>query len=275
MTATGQKIGVLGAGNMAGALIRGLLTAGTVTAENLRASDPREARLLELSEAHGVETTTFNDALVRWADVVVIAVKPQVLPSVLEQVGGELGGKLLISIAAGVTTESLAALTARGTRIIRTMPNTAAMALAGATALAAGPNASAHDMALGRELFDAVGRTVVVSEALLDAVTGLSGSGPAYVMLFIEGLADGGVKAGLPRDVALTLAAQTVYGAAKLLVEQGEHPARLKDMVTSPGGTTIAGVAELERVGIRHACISAVAAATQRSVELGQAAAKK
>jgi pyrroline-5-carboxylate reductase len=275
MTATAQKIGMLGAGNMAGALIRGLLAAQTVAPENLRASDPREDRLRELGETHGIETTTFNDALTRWADVVVVAVKPQVLPGVLQQVGGELGGKLLISIAAGVTTASLAALTAPGTRIIRTMPNTAAIALAGATALAAGPNASPDDLALGRELFDAVGRTVIVGEALLDAVTGLSGSGPAYVMLFIEGLADGGVRAGLPRDVALTLAAQTVFGAAKLLVEQGEHPARLKDMVTSPGGTTIAGVAELERVGIRHACISAVTAATQRSEELGRAAAKK
>jgi pyrroline-5-carboxylate reductase len=275
MTATAQKIGMLGAGNMAGALIRGLLAAKTVAPENLRASDPREDRLRELSDSHGIGTTTFNDALVRWADVVVVAVKPQVLPTALGKVGGELGGKLVISIAAGVTTASLAQLTAPGTRVIRTMPNTAAIARAGATAIAAGPNASTADLDLARELFDSVGRSVVVGESLLDAVTGLSGSGPAYVMLFIEGLADGGVKAGLPRDVALTLAAQTVYGAAKLLVEQGEHPARLKDMVTSPGGTTICGVAELERVGIRHACISAVEAATNRSVELGRGAATK
>jgi pyrroline-5-carboxylate reductase len=275
MTARAHKIGMLGAGNMAGALIRGLLAAKTVALENLRASDPREDRLRELADAHGIETTPFNDALVDWADVVVVAVKPQVLPSVLEGVGSKLSGKLLVSIAAGVTTASLAALTAPGTRIIRTMPNTAAIALSAATAIAAGPNATASDLELARELFNAVGDSVTVGESLLDAVTGLSGSGPAYVMLFIEGLADGGVKAGLPRDVAQKLAAQTVYGAAKLLVEQGEHPARLKDMVTSPGGTTISGLAELERVGVRHACISAVDAATRRSLELGRAAAKK
>ncbi len=275
MTSTTQKIGLLGAGNMAEALIRGLLASGTVAPENLRASDSREDRLQEVRETHHIETTPFNDALVSWADVVVLAVKPQVLPDVLDQVGGALGGKLLISIAAGVTTSNLAARSAPGTRVIRTMPNTAAIAQAGATAIAAGPHASAADLDLARNLFEAVGRAVVVAETLLDAVTGLSGSGPAYVMLFIEGLADGGVKAGLPRDIALTLAAQTVFGAAKLLVEQGEHPARLRDMVTSPGGTTITGLAELERVGVRHACISAVTAATQRSVELGRAAAKK
>src|SRR5512145_570004 len=214
-----QKIGMLGAGNIAGALIRGLLTAKTVAPENLRASDPREDRLRELASAHHIETTGFNEALVRWADVIILAVKPQILPQVLDGVSGALGGKLLISVAAGVTTEVLAAHTAPGTRIIRTMPNAAAIALAGATAIAAGPNALASDLTIAQQLFEAVGRTVIVNESLIDAVTGLSGSGPAYVMLFIDALADGGVKVGLPRDVALTLAAQTVYGAAKLLLE--------------------------------------------------------
>jgi pyrroline-5-carboxylate reductase len=149
------------------------------------------------------------------------------------------------------------------------MPNTAAIALAGASAIAAGPGALAEDLLIAKTLFDAVGRCVVVAEKLLDAVTGLSGSGPAYVMLFIEALADGGVKAGLPRDVALTLAAQTVYGAAKLQLESGEHPGVLKDRVTSPGGTTIAGLARLEAGGFRGVVIDAVDAATQRSIQLG------
>ena len=275
MTKLSQKIGMLGAGNMAGALIRGVLTARLLDAGNLRASDPRTERCQQLAREHGIEATPSNEALVQWADVVVLGTKPQTVPAALEGVREQLGSKLLVSIAAGVTTSTLAARCAPGTRIVRVMPNTAAMALAGATAIAAGPHASADDVALAESLFGAVGRTVTVPESLMDAVTGLSGSGPAYVMLFIDALADGGVKMGLPRDQALLLAAQTVFGAAKLLVESGEHPARLKDMVTSPGGTTITGLAELERGGLRSACICAVEAATRRSIELGQAAQKK
>lgn len=274
MSGNDQKIGMLGGGNMAGALVRGLLAAGTATPERLRVSEPQEERRRALQAAHGIETTASNADLVRWADVVVVAVKPQIVAGVLDAVGAELAGKLVISIVAGATTELFAARVAPTARIIRTMPNTPAIALAGATAIAAGPRATPADLALAQRLFDAVGKTVVVGEALLDAVTGLSGSGPAYVLLFIEALADGGVKAGLPRDVALTLAAQTVRGTAQLLVELGEHPARLKDMVTSPGGTTITGLAELERGGVRYACMSAVAAATERSAELGRAAGK-
>jgi pyrroline-5-carboxylate reductase len=190
---------------------------------------------------------------------------------VLGECGSLLGtNHLVVSIAAGVPIRSLESWVAPGTRVVRAMPNTAALARAGATAISRGTVASSADLDLARTLFDAVGKTVVLDESHLDAVTGLSGSGPAYVMLVIEALADGGVRVGLPRDVALLLAAQTVYGSAKLLLETGEHPARLKDMVTSPGGTTIAGLAALERGSVRSALMTAVEDATLRSAELGK-----
>ena len=182
---------------------------------------------------------------------------------------------LVVSIAAGVPIESLEARLPANTRVIRTMPNTASLALAGATAIAPGAHASEDDLAVARRLFEATGRVVVLDETLLDAVTGLSGSGPAYIMLIIEALADGGVKVGLHRDTALLLAAQTVFGSAKLLLETGEHPGRLKDMVTSPGGTAIAGLHTLEAGGLRTTLINAVESATHRSIELGEKMAER
>jgi pyrroline-5-carboxylate reductase len=181
-------------------------------------------------------------------------------------------GHLVVSLVAGVPIRAIESHVGAGTRVVRAMPNTAALARASATAVASGTSATDADLDVARALFDAVGKTVVLDENHLDAVTGLSGSGPAYVMLFIEALADGGVKVGLPRDVALLLAAQTVQGAAKLLIDSGEHPARLKDMVTSPGGTTIAGVSVLEAAGVRGSIMAAVEAATLRAAELGKRA---
>jgi pyrroline-5-carboxylate reductase len=272
----GKKIGFVGGGNMAGALARGLLHSGTVTADQIRASDVKEERLAELHKEHGIETTTDNEALARWADVVVIAVKPQIVDRILGPIGAALGATdLVVSIAAGVPIESIEARLPEGARVVRAMPNTAAIALAAATAISAGTHAGAPDMEIARALFEAVGRCVVVDETLLDAVTGLSGSGPAYVMLMIEALADGGVKVGLGRDTALLLAAQTVYGAAKLQLETGEHPGRLKDMVTSPGGTAIAGLHTLEAGGLRRTLIDAVEVASRRSAELGEQMAAK
>jgi pyrroline-5-carboxylate reductase len=272
----GRKIGFVGGGNMAGALIRGLVQSGTVTAEQIRASDVSEERLAELRGKHGVHTTTDNEEIARWADVVVIAVKPQIVDRILAPIAAALAeGDLVVSIAAGVPIEAIEARLPAGARVVRAMPNTAAMALAGATAIAPGAHATPHDVEVARALFEAVGRCVVLDEALLDAVTGLSGSGPAYVMLMIEALADGGVKVGLGRDVALLLAAQTVYGAAKLQLETGEHPGRLKDMVTSPGGTAIAGLHTLEAGGLRRTLIDAVEVASLRSAELGAQMAKK
>lgn len=268
---TEMRIGFLGAGNMASAMIAGILGAGVAGAAAIRASDPRSEALDALKARHGIQTTSSNSEVIEWANVVVLAVKPQVVPAVLESCGKKLGSShLVISIAAGVSTRAIEERAGAGVRVVRAMPNTPALARAAATALAPGAAATTADMDEARELFDAIGRTVVTDEAHLDAVTGLSGSGPAYVMLFIEALADGGVRVGLPRDVAMLLAAQTVLGSAKLLLETGEHPARLKDMVASPGGTTIAGLAALESAGFRGAVIEAVARATARATELGK-----
>jgi pyrroline-5-carboxylate reductase len=267
----GTRIGFLGAGNMATALISGLAASGAVEPAALRASDRDPARLEALRGEYGIVTHTDNAELVRWANVVVLAVKPQVVNVVLDECGALVGAShLLVSIVAGVPIRSLEEKLGPGARVVRAMPNTPALARAGATAVSAGSRATLEDLDLARRLFDAVGRTVVLSENHLDAVTGLSGSGPAYVLLVIEALADGGVQMGLPRDVALLLAAQTVQGSAKLLLDTNEHPARLKDKVTSPGGTTIAGLRALEDGGVRGAIMAAVERATHRATELGK-----
>lgn len=261
---------------MAGALVRGLLNSHDVAGDQIRASDVHKDRLDELAKEHGITVTSDNLALVDWADILVLAVKPQVVDRVLEQIGERVRpDTLVISIAAGVPIQSIESRLHSGVRVVRAMPNTAAIVQAGATGIAPGAHATDEDVELARALFDSVGRTVVLDESLIDAVTGLSGSGPAYIMLMIEALADGGVKVGLHRDTALLLAAQTVYGSAKLLLETGEHPGRLKDMVTSPGGTAIAGLHTLESGGMRRTLIDAVDTATKRAAELGEAMAKK
>jgi pyrroline-5-carboxylate reductase len=247
-----------------------------VTAEQIRVSDVKDERLAALRATHGIETTVDNEALVRWANVVVLAVKPQIVDRVLGAVTSGLSeDALVISIAAGVPIVAIEARLPSGARVIRAMPNTAAIALAGATAIAAGSHSTTADLLVARALFEAVGRCVTLDESLLDAVTGLSGSGPAYIMLIIEALADGGVKVGLGRDAALLLAAQTVYGSAKLQLQTGEHPGRLKDMVTSPGGTAIAGLHTLESGGLRKTLMDAVESAAKRSAELGEQMAQK
>ncbi len=271
MTTLGKKLGILGGGNMASAIVRGLLAAGQVAPSDLTVSDVLPARREALERDHGITTTEDNAVVVGVSDVVLVAVKPQVVPALLAEVGGALGPeKLLVSIAAGIGTGTLAAGVRAGTRSVRAMPNGGAVALAAATAIVRGPAATASDLEVARRLFGAVGRVVEVEERLIDAVTGLAGSGPAYVALFVEALADGGVKVGIPRDQALELALQTVLGTAAVLRTTGEHPARLRDQVTSPGGTTIAGLAELERGAVRHAVMAAVEAATRRAGELGR-----
>lgn len=271
-----RRIALIGAGNMAGALVRGLLASGQIMPNAVRASDVNAARLRELESRHGIVVHTDNRELAAWADLIVLAVKPQVIDAALASVASAVGADtLVVSIAAGVPLAAIEAQLPPGTHAVRAMPNTAAMALAGATAIAPGAHAGAADLETAKALFEAVGRVVVLDEGLLDAVTGLSGSGPAYVMLAIEALADGGVKMGIPREAALTLAAQTVYGSAKLQLETGEHPARLRDMVTSPGGTTIAGLHALEGGGMRTTLMSAVEKATLRSRELGAEAAAR
>ena len=272
----GKTLGFLGGGNMAGALVKGLLHAKVVPPEKIMVSDVKPERLAFLKEKHGVVTTTDNHALVRACDVVVLAVKPQVIDKVLEGASADFhAGQLVVSVAAGVPVSAIESRLPDGVHVVRSMPNTPATVDAGATAIAPGTFATDADLEVARKLFAAVGRVVTLDESLLDAVTGLSGSGPAYVMLMIEALADGGVKVGLHRDTALLLAAQTVYGSAKLLLETGEHPGRLKDMVTSPGGTAIAGLHTLESGGLRRTLIDAVEAATTRAQQLGEQMAQK
>jgi pyrroline-5-carboxylate reductase len=268
-------IGFIGGGNMAGALVKGMVHAGVTPANKIWVSDVKPERLAAIAEAHAVRTTGDNHALVAACDVIVIAVKPQVIHKVLDAIAGDVEGKLLVSVAAGVPVAAMEARLPAGARVVRSMPNTPATVLAGATAIAPGTHATEADLEIARTLFAAVGRVVTLEEAQMDAATGLSGSGPAYIMLVIEALADGGVKVGLHRDTALLLAAQTVYGSAKLLLETGEHPGRLKDMVTSPGGTAIAGLHTLESGGLRRTMIDAVEAATHRSIELGEQQARK
>ncbi|MGH7272147.1 MAG: pyrroline-5-carboxylate reductase [Polyangiaceae bacterium] len=264
-----RRLGFLGAGNMSGALIKGLLHA-QVPADRITASDVKSERLEQLRERHGIRVTLDNHALVRDSDVVVLGVKPQSIDRVLAEIGAEVrSDQLVVSVAAGVPIEALESRLPPGSRVVRAMPNTPATVQAGATAIAAGAHAREDDLRVARELFEAVGRVVALDEALLDAVTGLSGSGPAYVMLIIEALADGGVKVGLHRDTALLLAAQTVFGSAQLLLETGEHPGRLKDMVTSPGGTAISGLHTLESGALRKTLIDAVEVASQRAAQLG------
>jgi pyrroline-5-carboxylate reductase len=268
--ALGKSIAFLGAGNMAEALVKGLLRAGVAEPHEIVCSDRREERGPELVQRYGVRFTASNREAVEGADLVILSVKPQVMNKLLDEISPALNErKLVISIAAGVPIEAIERKVGHGVRIVRTMPNTPALVGAGATALVAGEHATDADLRQARALFEAIGTCVVVDEPLLDAVTGLSGSGPAYIFLVIEALSDAGVKVGLPRAIAQDLAAQTVLGSAKLLIETGEHPGRLKDQVTSPGGTAIAGLHTLEAGGLRTTLMNAVEAATRRSRELG------
>lgn len=260
----------LGAGNMAEAIIKGLLRSSVTSGAQIIATGRRPARLEQLQTAYGVRVTADNVTAARQADVVVLCVKPQVMDKVLTQVAGAIDPKkLVVSVAAGVPIAALERRLGAGARIVRAMPNTPSLVGLGACAVAPGEHATEEDLQTARALFDAVGISTVVEEGLLDAVTGLSGSGPAYVFLVIEALSDAGVKMGLPRYTALQLAAQTVLGSAKLLLETGAHPGTLKDQVTSPGGTAIAGLHTLEAGGLRTTLIDAVEAATRRARELG------
>jgi pyrroline-5-carboxylate reductase len=267
----GRRLAFVGGGNMGEALLRGLLAAKLVGPEDLLVSDVREDRLTSLRKTYGVRTDTSNAEVVRQAEVVLLAVKPQVIGRALDDLSEALNEKkLVISIAAGIPTSFIADRFSFPARVVRVMPNTPALILEGMSALAPGAHATAEDLETTRRLFETVGKVVILDEALMDAVTGLSGSGPAYIFLVIEALSDAGVKVGLPRDVAHLLAAQTVRGASRMALETGKHPGELKDMVTSPGGTTIAGLHALEKGGVRAAFISAVEAATLRSRELGR-----
>ena len=267
-----QTITVIGAGNIGRALVGGLLRGYDVDPSRIRVTRRDPEALAELEEQFpGIRTSTDNAEAVRGASVVVLAIKPQSAREVIDQIREATDAEaLVVSVLAGLTTDALQAAFEKEIAVVRAMPNTPALVDAGATALAGGRFARTDQLGLARRMFEAVGSVEMVPEYLMDAVTGLSGSGPAYVYMFIEALTDGGVNQGLPRATARRLAAQTVFGAAKLALETEKHPAVLKDEVTTPAGTTIAAIADLESHGLRTMLINAVAVATARSKELSK-----
>lgn len=267
-----RRIAFVGAGNMAEAMIRGLLRGGHAVPADIRASAPRIERTEEIQREYGILVGTDNQSIASEGEIVILSVKPQIMRSVLDEIADSIPAKaLVISIAAGVPISAIESRLRPGTRVVRAMPNTPALVDAGATAIAKGSHANGDDMLIATRIFEAVGICVQLAESQLDAVTGLSGSGPAYVFLILEALSDAGVKVGLSRRTAQLLATQTVLGSAKMLLETNEHPGRLKDMVTSPGGTAITGLHTLEHGGVRTTLMDAVEAATRRSRELGEA----
>jgi pyrroline-5-carboxylate reductase len=275
-----KKLGFIGGGNMAEAMIKGLISAGFVESKSIFVSDVVSDRLDFLHKEYKVKTTSDNRELVEKSDILILAVKPQLVKKVVENVRDLIDAKkLLVSVAAGVPIPVILEILKKGQNrkynVVRTMPNTPALVQEGVTAIAAGEDVSKIDIQIAHRLFEAVGKTVDVDEVHLDAVTGLSGSGPAYIFMMIEALSDAGVKMGLSRDVANTLTIQTVLGSAKLAWESQKHPGELKDMVTSPGGTTISGLHTLEAGGLRTTMMDAVEAATKRSIALGRNAQSK
>jgi pyrroline-5-carboxylate reductase len=267
----GKKIGIIGAGKMGTILINALVSHNIVPASAIIASDKAHERLLEIKQHYSVHVTKDNKTLVKAADVIILSVKPQNMLELLKEISASITKtKLVISIAAGIPASYIEEHTKGNMRVIRTMPNTPALIGEGVTALSRGKNATDRDLLTARYIFDTVGVTVEVPEELMDVVTGLSGSGPAYAFLIIEALSDAGVHLGLSRDIAIKLAAQTLLGAAKLCLSSNKHLGELKDMVTSPGGTTIAGLKALEDGKLRATLMAAVEAATLRAKELGK-----
>jgi pyrroline-5-carboxylate reductase len=272
----GLRVAVLGAGKMGGILLQAFLKNNLLSADQIVATVQHAERAQALSAQFGVEVTTDNLAAARGADVILLGVKPIQVPGLVKEIKPALAGhgeKLVVSFAASVKTRSIEEIAAGDSAVhelavIRAMPNTPAMLAAGVTALCAGRFVSEAQMAIAQKIFQTVGRTVVVDEKHMDAVTGLSGSGPAFLYIIIEALAEAGVNVGLPRDVATLLAAQTTYGSARMVLETGYHPALLKDAVTTPAGCTVDGILELEEGGLRVTLIKAVKRATQRAKEL-------
>lgn len=271
-----QRIAVLGAGNMGTALIRGMLKAHWCTPQNVWATARHQDRADALAKELGIQAGVDNAAAAAWASTVVLGVKPQILHEVLQEVAPAMTkDKLVVSIAAGVTTSTIEGYLPAGTPVIRTMPNLGVTVGLGATAVCRSAHARDEDLRVAEAIFQSVGVTAEVDEVLMDAVTGLSGTGPMYIFQVIEGLSDAGVKMGLSRPVANQLVVQTVLGAAKLVQVTGQHPGLLKDQVTSPGGTAIAALHKLESGGLKALLMDAVETATRRSAELGSRAAQR
>jgi len=265
-----KKIGFIGTGKMGEALIKGIIHAKLVPSKNIYASDMDIAKMQILEKELKINICNGNcDAVVN-SDVIIIAVKPQIVPSVLLEIKSSIKNQLIISIAAGVTIDTFEKNLPPKTKVVRVMPNIAATVEEAASAISPGSAVSKEDTAIASSIFKAIGKTVLLQENLMDAVTGLSGSGPAYIFMIIEAMADGGVHEGLDRNTAKLLAAQTVLGAAKMVLDGPSHTGELKDMVTSPGGTTIRGLRVMEEQGVRIAMMNAVIAACERSKELGK-----
>lgn len=264
-----MTFGFIGCGKMATALVQGVVQSGAIAREQIVVSDCHAPSAEKLARDAGVRTVATNAELTEATEVIILCVKPNDALAALRE--AEAAGKLIISIVAGLPIAKLQDAAGAEARIIRVMPNTPALIHKGAAAFARGRSATPEDAAVAEKIFAAVGAAFEVKEELLDVVTGLSGSGPAYAYLAIEALADGGVLMGLPRELAVKLAAQTLAGSAEMVLRTGEHPAALRDMVTSPGGTTIAGLEALEEHGARAAFMAAVRAATERARELGSA----
>lgn len=265
-----QRVGLVGAGQMATALGQGFVHSGLIAPENLLAADPDADALERFARATGGRTAQDNTQVADQSEVVFLAVKPQQIAEVLAELRGKLtAGHLVVSIAAGVRLAVLSEGLGAGPRLVRVMPNTPCLVGQGACGFCLGGKATAEDARLVQQLLGAVGIAYQLGEKLLDAVTGLSGSGPAFLYVIIEALSDGGVRMGLPRKIATALAAQTVRGAGEMVAATGEHPGVLKDRVASPGGTTIAGLQALESAGVRAALMAAVEAATRRSIQMG------
>jgi pyrroline-5-carboxylate reductase len=264
-----KRLAVLGAGKLGETLIKGLLEAGVIDVSKVKITAGHQQRLDTMRDRFGIEGTLSNKAAAATADVIILAVKPQTIPIVIAEIGDSIRpNQLVISVAASVSTAFIEKHLAAPVPVIRAMPNTPCLLNKGMTGIAPGTNASAEHLTLAKFIFDSVGRSVVVDEKHMDAITGLSASGPAFIYIVIESLAEAGVKVGLPRDIATELAAQTVVGAGSMVLETGEHPAKLKDTVTTPAGCTIDGILELEEGGLRVTLIKSVVKATQRAKEL-------
>lgn len=267
----GEKIGVIGAGKIGSAILRGAIGAGLVRKEQVMASDVSKSLRQSVAKELGIKVTPSNGKVCDFADIVILSVKPQIVDPVLKEMAKKLGRtKLLISVAAGVPLSRLEGHLTKGARVVRVMPNISCVVGAAASCYSGGTHATAKDLEKVGLILSSFGIALPLEEKYLDAVTGLSGSGPAYVFLFMESLADAGVQLGLARDVALKLAVQTVFGAAKMALESGKHLGQLRDEVTSPGGTTIAGLYALEKGGFRSTVIEAILRAAERSRELGK-----
>jgi pyrroline-5-carboxylate reductase len=265
-----KRIGIIGTGKMGTALISGLLKARIVERANLCASDISSQRCHDISQTYGIECLSDNKALVANSDIVIIAVEPRHVKEVLEEIGDELTNQLIVSLAAGISIDFLKRSLLKPIPIVRVMPNTPCMVGEGMTVITFGAEVSEEMLKVVKEIFSSIGKILLLDESFFDAVTGLSGSGPAYAYIAIEGLVEGGLKAGLPEDVALTLAAQTVVGSGKMVLETRMHPASLREMVTTPGGVTIEGIKELEQGDVKSSFMRAVEKATQRAKELAK-----